>query len=523
MTTLVDLLRERTAGDAPLYTFLDDGDDDARSLTARELDTRARRIAVRVSEVASPGDRALLVVPPGLDYIVAFFGCLYAGVIAVPAYPPDPRRLARTLPRLLAIVRAADARVALTTRAIGAVLGMPTIAVDEDIGDAEAWRRPAIDGDTVAMLQFTSGSTAEPRGVILPHASLLANLAVIADAFELAGRPPRVVSWLPPYHDMGLIGSLLGPLYAGGSAIAMSPLHFLQRPARWLRAIATYRADISGGPNFAYDLCVRKVDPATVDLSSWQIAFNGAEVVRAATLERFAETFAPSGFRRSALFPCYGLAETALFATGARRGAGPTIADVGGTARASSGRPPRGVELIVVDPETGRVLADDTLGEIWIAGPSVGRGYWNGDTFGAHTADGRGPFLRTGDLGVLRDGELFVTGRIKDVIVLHARKLFPDDIERVVVAAHPALRPGATAAFAIDDGDREQLVIAQEIDDADRGELRTLITRAVVESFDVTPGAIVLLAKGALPKTSSGKVQRHACRAAYLAGEMRGE
>ena len=558
VTTLVDLLEDRAAAapDATAYIFLEDGESDARSITRGALATRAHAIAALLA--TPPGERVLLVLPPGLDYIAAFFGCLYAGVIAVPAYPPDPRRLARTLPRLVAIARAADARTLVTTKAAASALaavpelaGIRCVAIDDATASA-ASARPRIERDAVAMLQFTSGSTSSPRGVVLAHANLLANLAAISDAFGLAGRPPRIASWLPPYHDMGLIGAILSSLYAGGMTVAMSPLHFLQRPARWLRMIHTYRADISGGPNFAFDLCARKVDLASeaLDLSCWEVAFDGAEVVRAATLDRFATMFAPAGFRRSALFPCYGLAETCLLVSGARRGEGPTVmhvdraaleqgevvqrADAAAPADSaphvavvSSGRPPTRLEVVIVDPVSCVVLRDGRVGEIWVRGDSVGRGYWGREddsarTFAAHTADGRGPYLRTGDLGFVVDGELVVSGRIKDVIVIYGRKLFPDDIERVIAGAHVCVRPGGVAAIAFDADDREQLGVVVETEgSADAAEVRAAITRAVVESFDVAPAIVMLVGAGELPKTSSGKVQRHACRA--LLREVRGE
>lgn len=544
--TLVELLRLRTAErpDTVPYIFLEDGEDDERTITARELDTRARAIACSLLATSRPGERALLVFPPGLDYIAALFGCLYAGIIAVPAYPPDVRRLARTLPRLTAIVRAAEARVVLTTRAIRSVAGalpglegLAWVATDDD-AQADDWIAPPCDPDAIALLQFTSGSTTSPRGVILPHRALLANLAAIEAAFELAGRPPRTISWLPPYHDMGLIGCILGSLYSDGQCVLMSPLHFLQQPVRWLRAITKYRGDTSGGPNFAYDLCVRRIDPAqhALDLSSWHIAFDGAEVVRRDTLERFTAKFAPVGFRRAAFLPCYGLAETTLIAAATPRAAEPTVISVErdglergearpGTNRAlvASGRATLGTAIAIVDPETRRALPDRRVGEIWLAGPSVGSGYW-GDaeatarTFGAtfDTGDAR-TWLRTGDLGFLQAGELFVTGRCKDLVIVNGRNLFPDDIEAVAVAAHPALRPGCTAAFAIEGDAGEQLVVVQETGPGDAAAIRQAIRGAIAMAFDVVPHAIELLEPGTIPKTSSGKVQRHACRDDYVA------
>jgi acyl-CoA synthetase (AMP-forming)/AMP-acid ligase II len=550
--TLVGLLREHAATnpDYTPYIFLDDGEDDARSITAGELDARARAIACEVLASSRPGDRALLLVPPGLDYIAAFFGCLYAGIIAVPAYPPDPRRLARTVPRLMSIVRSADASVLLTTRAIRSLAtvlaphapeldSLHWIAIDD--AAVTAWQPPSIDVDSIAMLQFTSGSTESPRGVVLTHDNLMANLAAIHAAFELEGRPPRTVSWLPPYHDMGLIGGVLGNLYSGGVGILMSPLHFLQQPVRWLNAITKYRADISGGPNFAYDLCVRRVDPAKqhLDLSTWDIAFNGAEVVRSESLERFATKFEPVGFRRTTWLPCYGLAEATLIATGVARAEEPiTIHVERGSlergdvvcvahdapdrrAQVSSGRACVGVEVAIVDPASCRAVPEGQLGEVWLAGRSVGRGYWGLAEETARRFDarleGRGPFLRTGDLGFTLAGELFVTGRITDVIVVRGRNLFPDDIERVVAGAHAALRPGGIGAFAAELDDREQLVVASELEAGarDHAAIRAAIRKAVVETFDVVPHEVLLLETGTIPKTSSGKVQRHACRRGF--------
>ena len=549
MRTLVEMLDERARArpDEVVYTFLEDGEDDARSITHRELATRARGIAAQLAACTQPGDRVLLVFAPGLDYIAAFFGCLIAGAIAVPAYPPDPRRLPRTLPRVNAIVRAARAQVVLTTRAIRALASalagrdaLHWVAVDEPGAAPQIEARPA-DPDAIAFLQFTSGSTGAPRGVVLTHRTVLANLAAIASAFELAGQPPRTVSWLPPYHDMGLVGAILGSLYAGGSCVLMSPLHFLQQPARWLRAITRYRADVSGGPNFAYDLCVRRVDPAVeaLDLASWQIAFDGAEVVRAESLSRFAERFAPAGFRRAAFLPCYGLAETTLIAAATPRAAEPTViaADAatlergslnvvvpgpGARGVVSSGRPTRGTEIVIVNGD--RDLPDGVIGEIWLAGPSVGAGYWDEPeatraAFRAHLDDGRGPWLRTGDLGCMHAGELFVTGRIKDLIIVNGRNLAPDDLEQVAVAAHPALRPGCTAAFAVEDATCERLVIVQELGPGlhDAAAIQHAIRTAIVDAFDVTPHEVRLVDPGAIPKTSSGKVQRHACKADYVA------
>lgn len=571
LVSLVELLRWRAEvqPDERLYLFLDEGGLDERPVTYAEFDRRARAIAARLQGLGAAGERALLLYPPGLDYIAGFFGCLYAGVIAVPAYPPNPARLNRTLPRLQAIVGNAQPRFALTTEMIAALAGavaeqapdlgaMQWLATDTlPLTDAENWQAPAVDGDTVAFLQYTSGSTGSPKGVMVTHGNLLANLAMITRGFE-ATSADSAVFWLPPYHDMGLIGGLLGPIYIGVPCAVMSPLAFLQRPLRWLEAISRYRATVSGGPNFAYDLCARKATPeqiAALDLSTWKLAFNGAEPIRADTLERFAQTFAPAGFRRDAFYACYGLAEATLFVTGGDRAHAPAtlVVDLDALAQGrvvaapdaaytlvSSGQPPAELRLAIVDPETRARCAPDRVGEIWVAGPSLAQGYWGrpdetAGAFRAVLADGDGPYLRTGDFGFVKGNDLFVTGRLKDLIIVDGRNLYPQDIEATVEAAHPAIRSGATAAFSVDVGGEERVVVAAEVErnfvfnqkqnggegaaDA-RQALVTAVRRAVAEQHDVRVHTVALLKTGHIPKTSSGKIQRHACRAGFLAGTL---
>jgi len=538
--TLADLLRER-AEDRPdhrLYTFLADGEEEAGGLTYGELDRRARALAAWLQEAGCQGERALLLFPPGLDFVAAFFGCLYAGAAAVPVYPP---RLNRVDERLEEIFRDAQPRVVLTTSALlsrlagrpGSTVQSLWTAVDQ-IPDAlaETWREPDLGPGDLAFLQYTSGSTASPKGVMVTHGNLLANEERIQRAFRQS-EESIVVGWLPLYHDMGLIGNILQPLWSGGRCVLMSPWAFLQRPARWLEAISRYRATTSGGPNFAYDLCVRRVRPeqrAALDLSSWEVAFNGAEPVRRATLDRFAEAFAPAGFRREAFVPCYGLAEATLLVTAGRAAEASDRLDgsdrsVGLSDRlvVSCGALPEGEEVRIVDPETGREAAPGAVGEIWVAGPSVAAGYWNRpaetrETFGAMIG-GDGPFLRTGDLGFARQGELFVTGRIKDLIILRGRNHYPQDLELTAERAHAALRPGGSAAFAVDGEDEELLVLAAEIErrsSAPVEEVAEAVRRAVAEEHEARVHEVVLLQPGSLPRTSSGKVQRHRARAAWL-------
>ena len=559
--TLVDLLRHRARhqGDHRGYTFLLDGEAGEATLTYAELDRRACAIGGCLRELGAAGERALLVYPPGLEYVAAFFGCLYAGTVAVPAYPPRPHR---PLGRLLSILADCRPRYVLTTAHVLSRLRayfaqMPELrepvwqASDELAADRAAGFRPTgADPETLAMLQYTSGSTAEPRGVMIRHRHLLCNLGHIYRGFGHSAASRGVV-WLPPYHDMGLIGGILQPLYGGFPVTLMSPVHFLQRPRRWLAAISRGRATTSGGPNFAYDLCVRKIPPEKrrgLDLSSWSVAFNGAEPVRPGTLERFAQAFAPCGFRPRAFYPCYGLAEATLMVSGGRPETPPVVrrfraeslergraeeeaaGDPAAARLVGCGTPLAGQRLAIVDPATAEPAPGDGVGEIWVAGPSVGAGYWNrpqetARTFGARLTVGGGPYLRTGDLGFLDRGELFVTGRLRDLIIIRGSNYHPQDIELTVEDSHPGLRPGAAAAFSVERGGEEHLVVAAEIEPSRRlpvdpeGTIQA-IRRAVARHHDLHVSAVVLLRPGGLPRTSSGKVRRHACEAGFSNGRL---
>jgi amino acid adenylation domain-containing protein len=558
--TLAGMLRARAA-ERPgqvAFTFLADGETETGRLTYAGLDGQARRIAKVLREVMAPGERALLLYPPGLDFIAAFFGCLYAGVVAVPAYPPRPND--RSQSRLRSIARDAGPRAALTNSAVlagtkGLAALAPELAMVRWIAtDALAGRGddegtlPEPDPESLAFLQYTSGSTAEPKGVEVTHANLLHNERMIGAAFQ-QDESSVVVGWLPLHHDMGLIGNVLQPLHAGGRCVLMSPVAFLQRPLRWLEAISRFRGTTSGGPDFAYELCVRKASPealAGLDLTSWQVAFNGAEPVRAETLERFAATFEPCGFRPESFYPCYGLAEATLFVAGGVRGRVPRVARVesaalehsevvpatpeasGARRLVSCGRPWMGQRVVVADPETGAECRTGRVGEIWIAGPSVARGYWQNPEatardFNAFLPSGDGPFLRTGDLGFVADGELYVTGRLKDLIILRGRNHYPQDLERTAEASHPDLRPGGAAAFSVETAGEERLVIILEVERRRRDgfeEVAEAIRRAVAEEHEVQVWEVVLIRAGSLPKTSSGKVQRGLCRRLYLAEEL---
>ncbi|TSC32695.1 non-ribosomal peptide synthetase [Corallococcus sp. Z5C101001] len=567
-STLVELLRirARDQGDRRGFTFLLDGETDEAHLTYAELDQKARAIAAALQARGAQGQRALLLYPPGLDYIAGFFGCLYAGVIAVPIYPPDPMRLARTLPRLLAISQDAQATVALTTDFIygmGEMLfeqapelrELHWIATDTlDAEVAEGWRDPGVATDTRVFLQYTSGSTSSPKGVVLTHGNLLHNSKLIHSCFGHSTESQGVI-WLPPYHDMGLIGGILQPLYGGFPVTLFSPVDFLKRPMRWLEAISRYKATTSGGPNFAFDLCVRKSTPeerAKLDLSQWDLAFNGAEPIMPDTLRRFAEAFGPQGFRSEAIYPCYGLAEGTLIASGGDKRELPVQRTVdagalkdnrvvaaeaqspGAQTLVGSGRNLTDQRLVIAHPETGRPLAPGQVGEIRVAGPSIAQGYWGRPEQTETTfrqplagAEDATPFLRTGDLGFLADGELFVTGRLKDLIIIRGRNHYPQDIERTVESSHPAIRPGCTAAFSIEQDDEERLIVVTEVDrravERDGVDLDALaqgIRQAVAAGHDLQAQGVVLLGPGAIPKTSSGKIQRFATRAEYVADTL---
>jgi len=558
--TLADLARYRALQQPEqlAFTFLPDSDGLLVSLTYRELDQRSQAIAAQLQEMGLQGERALLLYPPGLDYLTAFLGCLYAGVVAVPAYPPRNRR---NTPRILAVASDAEATIALTTSTIyPQVQGLAQATslaelrwlTTDDIPQAIAtdWQAPAIQEETLAFLQYTSGSTGTPKGVMLSHGNLLHNAAV---TYQLMAHSPesRFVSWLPMYHDMGLIGGILQPLYGGFPCFLMAPASFLQHPYRWLKVISDYRGTTSGGPNFAYELCLRKVTPAqrqTLDLSCWTVAFNGAEPIRAETLERFAATFADCGFRPQAFYPCYGMAEATLMVSGGTAAALPKVVPVQSSALArhqiaaveeAGDRPAASVrslvgcgrtvpqqQLVIARPDLTRCPPEE-IGEVWVSGPSVGQGYWHRpeeteQTFGAYLATGEGPFLRTGDLGFLQDGELVITGRAKDLIIVRGRNLYPQDIELTAEQSHPALRAGSGAAFSIA-ADEERLVVVQELafrQQPDLAEVSHAIRQAIAQVHEIQVYAVVLIKPGTIPKTSSGKIQRRACRAGFLAGEL---
>jgi acyl-CoA synthetase (AMP-forming)/AMP-acid ligase II len=606
--TLIDLLQNRAQGGSANqgYGFLEDGVTLLDRLTYAELHQRAMAIAATLQQSSpnSPiGERALLLFHPGLDFIAAFFGCLYAGVIAVPAYPP---RRNQKLERIQVMLQDAEATFAITTQDLQTQISasfsespelaqLHWLAIDTiPLTQADSWQNPKIQPRDLAFLQYTSGSTGTPKGVIVSHGNLIHNSRVIQQCFGDTATSSGV-SWLPPYHDMGLIGGILQPLYVGAPMMLMSPMTFLQKPFRWLQAISQFRATTSGAPNFAFDLCLRKVTTeqrATLDLSCWEVAFTGAEPVRAATLDRFATTFADCGFRPQAFHPCYGMAETTLMVTGGRRMEGAMVrslnplaleqnrVEIGSgewgvgsgegkgergkgkgerekgygeaqippssthppihpsthppihpsTQIVACGRSPLDQTLVIVDPQTLQPCAADQVGEIWVAGSSVAQGYWKRQeetemVFQARLEGFSEPFLRTGDLGFLQDGELFITGRLKDIIIIRGQNHYPQDIELTVERSHAALRTGSGAVFMMEADGQEQLTLVQEVERTalnrlDGAEVGGQISQAIAAHHGLQVDAIIFIKPGSLPKTSSGKIQRRACREKLLSNEL---
>ena len=543
--SMIDLLRDRAAaqGDEVAFTFLDDGEQERSFLTWSLLEARSRAIGAAVSARVPAGARVLIMLEPGVDFVPAFFGVLYAAAIAIPTYPPAGPRSDRSCVRLRGMIADSGVSLVLSSSTIRChattfeglipeLGGLPWVCVDEVREElAEAWRLPRCDQSTIALLQYTSGSTAVPRGVVVTHGNLINNLSLGERLAEYDGASVAV-SWLPVNHDMGLINGVLQGVFSGYPSYLMSPAAFLQRPARWLQAISRHGATHSGGPNFAYDLCTRRVaeeERSALDLSTWRVAYNGSEPVRAKTVESFHRAFAGCGFSWTAMRPAYGLAESTLLVSSGPPD-GPLLrATADGRRLVSSGVVNAGGDIRIVDPSSGRPLAEGAVGEIWISGPSVARGYWNkpresAAVFGAFTLGGsEGPYLRTGDLGCLVDGQLFVTGRIKDVLIVRGVKHYPQDLETTAEQAHPVLRPGCCAAFAVPRDGVEQFALIAEAEsrrtwsETDLHDAIVSIRRSLAEGHHISPCAVALAAAGSLPKTTSGKLQRFLCRDLFLA------
>jgi acyl-CoA synthetase (AMP-forming)/AMP-acid ligase II len=561
---LPDVARQRaaTTPQSVAFTFLDYASETPQEyqLSCATLDKRARQIAALLQGRTRPGSRILLFYPAGLEFVCAFFGCLYAGMVAVPAYPMlNPRLRAR----VATVAHDCDASVAITTAATLVEMGERTamleplarlswFATDMPLEGLEyAWREELPNSEQLAFLQYTSGSSGTPKGVMVSHGNLLHNVHAIATQMQL-GPQDHVFSWLPPYHDMGLIGSLLTPFCTHVPLTFMTPHAFLRRPARWLREITARHCTVSGAPNFAYEQCIAKVtddELASLELSRWSLAFTGAEPIKIDTLQRFARKFAACGFQSQAFYPCYGMAETTLMVTGKQRnqpfdvllidgekyGSERRAQPIDGDAESanalaivSCGVPAIGFKVLVVDPVNLTPLREGDVGEIVTAGPSIAHGYWKREletlaTFGVRIPGHDGLFLRTGDLGFLRAGELFVSGRLKDMIIIHGVNHYPQDIETTVDACHEAVRCGAGICFSVEFGDEERLVVVQEIGRRDKArsqEILNAIRSSIFERHQLQAHAIVLVDNGSIHKTTSGKLSRRPCRDDFLKGEL---
>jgi acyl-CoA synthetase (AMP-forming)/AMP-acid ligase II/thioesterase domain-containing protein/acyl carrier protein len=543
------------------YAFLPGGESEEARFTYAELDLRARAIAVWLSSGSAAGDRVLLLGSSGPEFVSGVFGCLYRGAVAVPAYPLDPARIGRTLSRLQRMVKDARPVVALTKAStlrlvedlvrihpdLESVRWTATESIPSEL--AADWKRPAIHADTLAILQYTSGSLAAPKGVMVSHGNVLENEKMLQEAHNYT-EENTFVGWIPLAHDWGLIGNVFQPLYSGAPSVLMPPEAFLQKPVRWLRAISQYRDVSSGGPGFAYELCASKIPPEEREglrLENWIYAGVGASPVHPVTLDRFVAGFKDYGFRRKAFYCGYGLAEATLLVSDSEKSTEPRILRVQRTSLegnevvvdppvgvpandiVSCGKAPSGEKIVIVDVESCTACAPGRVGEIWVSGPNITQGYWNNaretqDTFRALLKDsGEGHFLRTGDMGFLYEGELFVTGRLKDLIIIRGRNLYPEDVELTVERCHKALRPGCTAAFSVPCESDEGLVIVQEVRASQQTDLVDIIDaihQAVLREHEIVTHTIVLVQERSVPKTSSGKRQRPACRSAFLSGSL---
>lgn len=559
--TLVDVLLHRADihGNKVAYHFLTNTAENAQKITYSELDRQAKSIGAYLQQKYQPGERAILLYPPGLDLITAFFGCLYAGLVAVLANPPLNRH---AMSKLELILKDAEPSCILTNERIHTKLlslnileGNPEhlltnlLVTDKiELPSVETWQYPDIHIESLAFLQYTSGSTSCPKGVMVTHGNLLHNLDIIFRAFGL--REDSInVSWLPPYHDMGLIGSILGSSYAGISSVLMPPLNFLQNPLSWLKTITAYKATISGGPNFAYNYCATKItdeEKKHLDLSSWELAYNGSEPIQNETFERFANAFACCGFKKKAFYPCYGLAEATLFVSGPTPEKGfQTISvhkdelqknkiklspekNANTQQLVSSGIFSQ--EIQIIDPLTNQLCTPDTIGEIWIHSPCVAAGYWQNPKATQEAFCNYFPnmpqknYLRTGDLGFIHDDNLFITGRLKDLIIIHGKNYYPQDLEHSMSQIDMRIQENQYATFSLMINDEEQLGIICEVttglDANAHEEICQLIAKHIAKEHQLLPHTIALISPGTLPRTTSGKVRRFACREGINNGEL---
>ena len=555
--TLLHAVRQRAADTPDARAIIHESSQEpAYEVTHLELWRRVLSVAGQVGATGQTGDRVVLLFPSGPEFVVAFLGCLLARRIAVPA---ALQRNERALERTVAIVRDAGAHLIVTTESmvpnLQAVVqdvrltdgATPAVIAANGSGSEAAEDRIDCTSDDIAFLQYTSGSTAHPKGVMVAHENISNNLQHIFREFG-GSRPNVLVNWLPVFHDMGLIGGILAPLYGGWPTVLMSPGEFVQRPIKWLKLITKYGATISGGPNFAYDACIARVPDRhleSLDLTSWRVAFNGAEQIRAETVDRFAAKFARCGFDANAVFPCYGLAESTILVT--CKGVahrydrvtldrealkeGRIVESQSGRAVSACGGPTPDHDVAVVNPDTKQRCSENEVGEVWVSGPSVCRGYWarDEDTLAAFSAELEGDrdkkFLRTGDLGLFRGGQLYITGRIKNIVIIRGLNYSCEDIEDLAQSSHPAVATATGAAFGLEGPTGEELIVAQEInrgyvDTLDREEVVAAIQESIVLHYGVRANEVVLVQPGKLPRTTSGKIQRQKTRDLYAASKL---
>ena len=547
-------------GDEIALVYLIDGEDHEAVITYRELDRQSRAFAATLQKITQPGDRALLLYPSGLEFIVAFLGCIYAGVVAVPTIVPH---LKRATPRFRAMLADAHATVACTQLELSDKLQALFVEYPEfhdlkwivseqiESGAESDWKPVDIKPDELSFLQYTSGSTSTPKGAMITHFSLM---ETIRDLQVGAGVDERskLTSWLPIFHDLGLISCLLVPLYVGCPCYFMAPIAFLEKPYRWLRAASKHKVSHTIAPNFAFDLCVQKIsdeEKATLDLHLLRYLGNAAEPVRLETMQKFSEAFAPYGFNPDVFAPAYGLAEATVKVSGRPYEGKLSYCtldidalakhklvflpqdDPKGYISVGCGWSANGADIRIVDSQTRQQCADDEVGEIWVKSKNNARGYWERPeeteaTFHAYLLpSNEGPFLRTGDLGFIYNGQLHITGRIKDLVILQGRNFYPQDIELTIEKCHPAMQAGFGAAFAVEEGQVDHLVVVQEVkreyrksDDFEG--IANAIRMAVAKNHGLRVQAVALIMPSTIPKTTSGKIQRNATRELFLGGKL---
>ena len=587
--TIIDILlwRAKNQPDRLAYTFMKDDEINEQTLTYSQLSSQVQSVAHKLQKEGLRGERAVLLYSSSLEYITTFLGCLYAGVIAVPAFPPDPTRLKVTLPKLQGVINDCQAKAILTNKKLMTFSYLlmqyaPELKKLKWIETESISRGKHLicephdfSGDDIAFLQYTSGSTSSPKGVMISHWNIVHNEYLMATAFGTT-EDTIIGGWLPLYHNMGLIGNVLQPLYMGCQLVFTSPLTFLQKPLSWLRMISKYKINTSGGPNFAFDLCVKKAtekDKESLDLSSWKVAFVGSEPVRKSMLEDFSECFAPCGFLKGSLYPAYGLAEATLMVACVGNGKETSCINLsheafqkgvieetadneGNIWQVTCGTTYLGQEMRIVNPDTLEACPENKIGELWVSGESVAQGYWKNpeatrETFEALLPDSEKKYMRTGDLGFMKNGELYITGRLKDLIIINGKNYYPQDIEETVAKSNPMIQPDSVAAFTIDGRATEELVIVAEVRDLEKEKIKEKgfikskllslksrlfkqdndnkivtedilmsIQKRVFEEHNLVPHHKILIKHQTIPKTASNKIQRHACKKLFLENNL---